>query len=273
MHEADPSPENIDADAPSAGARPGAWLEDLTWPEAESRLEAGALVIVPVGAACKEHGHHLPLGTDWLLARALADAVARELPVLLAPIIGFGYYPAFVDYPASQTLRAATFIALVVDVLVKLVRDGARHLAILNTGVSTEAPLALAVREVLETTGVEVVTADIRNLGRDADQQLEQRHGGHADERETSLMLAIDAARVRMELAVEDYGNAPTTAASIFRRPARLSADAGARDFSRTGAWGDPSLASAAKGRVILAAMVRDLVRGLRAEFPAADGM
>ena len=252
---------------------PGAWLEDLAWPEARARLEAGAVVLVPVGAAAKEHGHHLPLGTDWLIARALADAVARELPVLVAPVIGFGYYPAFVAYPGSQTLRAQTFVALVVDVLVKLVRDGARHLAILDTGVSTEAPLALAVREVLEQTGVEVVTANMRDLGREADGMFAQRHGGHADERETSLVLAIDPARVDMALAVEDYGNESERGGTVFRRPITLTGDASARDYSRTGATGDPSLASAGKGRALLAAMTRDLVRGLRAEFPAAPGM
>lgn len=245
----------------------GAWLEDLTWPQARARLEAGAVVLVPVGAAAKEHGHHLPLATDWLIARALADAVARELPVLVAPVIGFGYYPAFVDYPGSQTLRAGTFIALVVDVLTKLVRDGARRIAILNTGVSTEAPLALAAREVLDTTGIRVVTADIRNLARDADACLAEPGGGHADERETSLMLAIDPARVDMTLAVAEHGNEESHATSAFRRPAKLSHDPASPDYSATGATGDARLASAEKGRVILDAMARDLVDGLRAEF------
>ncbi len=46
----------------------GVWLEDLTWPEAKARFEAGALVVVPVGAAAKAHGPHLPLKTDALTA-------------------------------------------------------------------------------------------------------------------------------------------------------------------------------------------------------------
>lgn len=251
---------------------PGEWLEDLTWPEAAARLRDGVIVIVPVGAAAKAHGPHLPLNTDRTLARALAEGVAQALPVLVAPIIDAGYYPAFAGYPGSQTLRAGTFIDLVTDVLEKLARDGARRLAVINTGVSTEAPLALAARAVLERTGVKVHVADIRNLGLAAQHVLEAPEGGHADERETSLMLAIDPQRVHMERAVpEPGGDGPRT---VFRAPVTLRDDprAGA-DYSRTGATGDPTRASAAKGTAILEAMVRDLVEGLRAVFPDAPGM
>ncbi|MGH7357932.1 MAG: creatininase family protein, partial [Candidatus Rokuibacteriota bacterium] len=49
----------------------GAFLEDLTWPEAGARIAAGAVIVLPVGAAAKEHGPHLPLRTDYLVAREL----------------------------------------------------------------------------------------------------------------------------------------------------------------------------------------------------------
>ena len=103
----------------------GVWLADLTWPEAKERFDAGAVVIVPIGAAAKEHGHHLPLKTDYLLARELSERIMKELPVVVAPIVTFGYFPAFVAYPGSQHLRSETFIALLKDILSKLARDGA----------------------------------------------------------------------------------------------------------------------------------------------------
>ena len=80
----------------------GAWIEDLTWPEVAERLTAGWPVLVPIGARSKEHGHHLPMCTDYLLARAFTDGVLAELPVLAAPVIDFGYYPAFLRYSGSQ---------------------------------------------------------------------------------------------------------------------------------------------------------------------------
>src|SRR5262245_15418209 len=58
----------------------GAFLEDLTWPEAGARIVAGAVVVVPVGAAAKEHGPHLPLRTDYLVARERGRRLAEALP-------------------------------------------------------------------------------------------------------------------------------------------------------------------------------------------------
>ena len=87
----------------------GVWLEDLTWPEAKAHFEAGALVVVPIGAAAKAHGPHLPLKTDALTARALAQRLFERLPAVAAPVVGFGFYPAFTSFAGSQHLSAETF--------------------------------------------------------------------------------------------------------------------------------------------------------------------
>src|SRR5260370_38380141 len=89
----------------------GAWLEDVTWPEAKARFDAGAVVVVPVGAASKAHGPHLPLKTDALTARALAQKLIERLPVVVAPVVGFGFYPAFTSFAASPHLGPETFMA------------------------------------------------------------------------------------------------------------------------------------------------------------------
>ncbi|MCB1741692.1 MAG: creatininase family protein [Gammaproteobacteria bacterium] len=249
-----------------------AWLSDLRWPDAAAGIREGRVVVVPIGAACKAHGPHLPLDTDRQLAIALASGVAAALPVLVAPVIDVGFYPAFVEYPGSQSIRSSTFIALATDVLSKLVRDGARRIAVINTGVSTEAPLALAARDVLEQRGVTVHIADIRSLGHAARHVLEQPRGGHADEQETSIMLAIDPTRVRMQLAQAEPEE--DVAPNVFRHPLVLRDDPRAGpSYSRTGATGDPTLATAQKGRQLLDAMIADLVAGLRATFPDAPGM
>jgi creatinine amidohydrolase len=226
---------------------------------------------VPIGAAAKEHGPHLPLGTDYQLARALAERIAAALPVVVAPVVGFGYYPAFVNYPGSQHLTAATFIALVEELLGNLVAHGVSRIAIVNTGVSTEAPLQIAARRIKERTGVAPVIADIRSLGRGTRHLLEQKAGGHADEHETSLMLTIDPEAVRLDLAEPDYGHALEAPASVFHRPVTFTGDpAAGADYSKTGAFGDPTLATAEKGRAFLDAMANDLIEGLRASFPEA---
>jgi creatinine amidohydrolase len=243
----------------------GVWLETLTWPEAKQRLEGNAIVVVPIGAAAKEHGHHLPLNTDYLLAHALAEGVAEALPVVLAPIVSFGYYPAFVAYPGSQHLRAETFIALLTDILSKLISDGARRIVVINTGVSTEAPLQIAARTILESTGVRIATADIRRLGSAVRRGEQQKLGGHADELETAALLAIAPETVRLDRAVPDYGHMLDEPATVFSRPVRYSSDpASGPDFSATGARGDPTLADAKTGDRLLSEMTRELVEGIR---------
>lgn len=255
----------------SAGATVGRFIENLAWPEVAAAFKADMPVLVPVGAIAKEHGHHLPLKNDWLPARALAEGVAARLPVLIAPTIPFGYYPVFRAYPGSQHLSADTFVALVMELLENYLDQGAKRLAILNTGVSTEGPIGLATRGLLERRGIRIGVADIRRLGRRADHLLAQKFGFHADERETSIMLAVAPELVRMELARADYGPDydSESATGIFLMPTTMqSADPNAADYSETGAYGDPTLASAEKGRQFLAAMIDDLVEGLSALYP-----
>ena len=251
----------------ASGSRPRRFVEDLTWPEVAAAFRADVPVVIPIGAIAKEHGRHLPMKTDWLLARALADGIAARLPVLIGPIVPFGYYPVFQSYPGSQHLSADTFVRLLTELAERLLDQGARRLAIVNTGVSTEGPVGLAARCILERRGMRIGVADYRRLGRAADPLVQQRAGSHADERETSIMLAIAPELVRMDLAKPDYGKEP--APGVFVTPATMqSTDPHAADYSETGAFGDPTLASADKGRAILDAMIGDLVDGLVALFP-----
>lgn len=243
----------------------GEWLEDLTWLEAERRLKEGRHVVVPIGARAKEHGHHLPLKTDFMLARALCDGIAARLPVLVAPVVDFGYYPAFAGYPGSQHLKAETFMALLTELVEPFIRHGARAISIVNTGVSTEGPVEIVARALQASHGMRIAVAHIRNLGKASDRLLEQKLGGHGDEHETSMILAIDASAVRMDLARQDYGHALDEPVTVFYRPTRFSGDPrSGGNYSATGVRGDPTLATVEKGRAILAAQIDDLVEGLR---------
>ena len=250
----------------------GLWIETLAWPAVAERMAAGWPVIIPVGARSKEHGHHLPMQTDYLLARALADGVAAELPVLIAPVIDFGYYPAFLRYPGSQHLASATFIAVLRDIIGGFLDQGARRIAIINTGVSTEGPVDIAARDILVARGVQVPVAHIRDLGRRTRSQMTQKLGGHGDESETSIMLVVAPEQVDMTKARTDYGNMLTEPATVFSTPAQFRDDIGSgTHHSATGVRGDPTLATSQKGRILLADMVGELVAGVRPLVPAAS--
>ena len=217
----------------------GAWLEDLTWPEAKARFAAGAVVVVPIGAAAKAHGPHLPLKTDALTARALAQRLIERLPLVAAPVVGFGFYPAFTPFAGSQHLSAATFKALLGELLGNLRRDGVRRIALINTGVSTEQPI-----DEIAAEADDLLVLHMRGLGAAAESLVEVPEGGHADERETSVMLALEPRSVRMEKLAHTG------------------------PFEQTGATGDPSRATAFKGERILMARVDDMVAALRRRWP-----
>lgn len=216
----------------------GVWLEELTWIEAKARFDADAVVVIPIGAASKAHGAHLPLKTDALTARALAQRLIERLPVVAAPVVGFGYYPAFTSFAGSQHLTADTFKAVMRELIASLTAHGVRRIALINTGVSTEKPLD----EVAGETGVLVL--HMRLMGQRADALIEHKEGGHADERETSVVLALDPRSVRMD---------------------RL---APAGDFEHSAATGDPTRASAFKGERLLAARIDYMVGALVARWP-----
>jgi creatinine amidohydrolase len=217
----------------------GVWLEDLSWPEAKARFDANAVVVVPIGAAAKAHGPHLPLRTDALTARALGQGLIERLPVVAAPVLGFGFYPAFTAFAGSQHISADTFKAVVRGLIGNFTAQGAKRIALINTGVSTEKPLD----EVAQELG-DVLVLHMRLLGRAAEALIEHKDGGHADERETSVMLALEPRSVRMD---------------------KLSLDG---PFEKTGATGDPTRATAFKGERLMAARLDDIVAALRKRWP-----
>jgi creatinine amidohydrolase len=166
-------------------------------------------------------------------------------------------------------------MALLRELLEGFIAQGTSRLLLLNTGVSTEAPINTLLGEMHQTSSVRVIAAHLRFLGRDADKWIEIREGGHADERETSVMLAIDGRSVRMDklpdaAANGERGMAGGALPSGFARPVRLSPDpaTGAPDeFAPSGATGDASRATAYKGERVIDAVVDDLLAGLLTAF------
>lgn len=188
-------------------------LADLAWPAAEKLFRPDRVVLIPLGAAAKEHGPHLSLGNDLLLAEYLGAAVAKRAAVLIAPTMNYGYYPAFVEYPGSVSLRLATARDLTVDICRSYARFGARRFYVLNTGISTLRALRPAAR-ILAADGLLLRYTDPAAILAPAAAGLaEQARGSHADEIETSMMLVIAPRTVRMRAAVRDCrpGRGPLT--------------------------------------------------------------
>jgi len=232
-------------------------LENLTWVEAEKALKAYDVGLIALGARTKEHGPHLPLKTDYILAEYLMKRVADEVPVVVLPTLQYGYYPAFLDYPGSISIEAETFKHVVMDICKSMHGYGLNKFYVLNTGVSTIGPLAEALKE-LAPLGITLRFLNILEVDSQLPRGLLKQPGGtHADEGETSMMLTIAPDTVDLSRAVKD----------LDLRPGRhgLTRDPnGAGSYSPSGVFGDPTLATRQKGQVIVEATVREVVRQVR---------
>jgi creatinine amidohydrolase len=259
MSEPTPAPVPLAAatpDPPAAEPR-GVLLWDLTWMQAEAVLTPEAVVVLPLGAASKEHGPHLRLKNDWLLAEYYKERVLAAADVVIAPTLGYHHYPAFVEYPGSTSLSAETSRDVVVEICRGLARFGPRRFYVLNTGVSTVKPLRAAA-EVLAAEGILLRFTDILALAGPIEAEVSEQPGGtHADEIETSMMLYMAPEMVDMSKAVRDWS--PKTKPGFSRTPE------GPGHYSATGVWGDATLATREKGEKV----VEHMVAGILAEIEA----
>jgi creatinine amidohydrolase len=232
----------------------GNFIEHLTWDEVGRRLAHGAAGILPIGAASKEHGFHLPMNTDRIQAEWLAERLSDRIDAVIWPTVAYGYYPAFVEYAGSISLSAPAFESLVQEILAQIVGCGCRAVFVLDTGVSTRAPVERALARLDSSDVLHLRIHEGPRYRKAAGRLAEQSDGSHADELETSLMLALAPQLV-------DMSRAEASPAVKYPTPGRLTpSDPSSPNYSRSGSFGDPTLANRAKGEILLAAMVEDLV-------------
>jgi creatinine amidohydrolase len=228
------------------------WLEKLTWIEAEKAFKKYNLVVIPLGARTKEHGPHLPLNNDWIMAEYLTRRIAEQVPAIILPTLQYGYYPSFLEYPGSVSLSLETSKNMIKEICSTLSRYGIKKFYVLNTGISTLYALKPAQKE-LEERGVTLQYTDLHEV--DGGIELEQEGGTHADESETSMMLYIKPEIVDMAKAVKDYN--PLNGRGLTRDQYNKKAGV----YSESGIYGDPTLATADKGKIIVESLVQHIVK------------
>jgi creatinine amidohydrolase len=223
------------------------WLDELTMPEAEEAAKKRKVVILPVGSV-EEHGKHLPLCTDSLQPENVAVEVAKKTGCLVAPPIRYGICTETRYFPGTISISFDSLYSIVCDVLDELVRQGFKRLIVLSghAGSLHMAALKLAARDVLDKYAEESRQRALRVIVLcDYDFAYELRgkkfdtRDGHGGEIETSRILAIrpDLVEGRTE---KNFSEMPKF--EIISNP---------KDYWPNGIKGDPSKASAEKGKGI----------------------
>ena len=256
-------------------------LEELSWPQAQAAIEAGAMAVLPVGSL-EQHGRHLAINTDNVLGDALATAVvqgaiARGVRLLLCPSLDYGYTMHNMDFPGTMTLRTETLLAVGVDLVTSLVHHGCKKVVLLNSHGSNWSVLDLVSRQVMNRHPEVLVAAifPIKMAAAELEKLREAKQTGgmsHGCELETSLMLHLRPELVEMEKAVHDIAQPDSRFywRDILRGSRGVALADLTRHASRTGLVGDPTVATAEKGRqffdLIVSATVEFLVEFSRRE-------
>lgn len=226
--------------------------EEMTWPEAKERIPAAKGVIIALGSV-EQHGPHLPLGTDMYMGAEVAFRVGRLTECLVLPAIPFGQVWSAKDFPGTISLSHETLCSVLVDVSLSLHTHGARNIVMITGHSGNAGVMKDAARVLYDTYGIKRVYyyayPDKKKL---AEGIMESPFWNgrlmHSGEMETSMMLAAQPDKVHMERAVREYPEAP--AALDFQ------AIPWSR-YSKTGVFGDATLATKEKGELYLERVVR----------------
>lgn len=244
---------------------------DLTTVEFAGLDPETTIAILPI-AAIEQHGPHLSVATDTVIADGMIAETLRLLPqdldVLVLPTQAIGKSNEHLRSPGTLTLGWETAIRVWTEIGESVHRAGLRKLVIINSHGGNVDPIGIVARELRVRLGMLVVAAAWRRLGLPAGlfSDLESAVGIHAGDIETSLMLHFRPDLVQMDRAA-NFAPATIEIAQTFDvlRPTGFNSFAWiAQDLHASGACGDASAATAEKGRATAAFQAGEFVKLLR---------
>jgi creatinine amidohydrolase len=238
-------------------------LCELTTEEVADLQRRDYTLVLPTGST-EQHGPHLPLDTDIFLAEQVAFAGADGIEALVLPSLPYGYNQKEVAFAGTVSLRATTFLDMLVDLGQSLGRQGWSRLMIVNGHGWNNDILRTAVHILNESPGLIAACSSYWTLcaGSVEGQRDSPIPGGmaHACEFETSLMLHLRPQSVRLDMCVDEisYRRSRHHHHDLFRKSPVFLPEPFDR-LSESGVIGTPSLASAAKGEIWFRAAARAL--------------
>jgi creatinine amidohydrolase len=253
-------------------------LGELTREEARD-LGARSTVVLPISST-EQHGPHLPLVTDALLAGAVASRAAKlaaaSVPVVLAPMLPYGSSHHHL-FASAMSLQSSTFFAVMNDLADSLVRSGFRRILLLNGHGGNDEVVKLVTKDsvlkhevaVAACSYWQVAEVEVRSLVASKLGSFPGSYPGHSGWFETSMMLAVDPHLVRTD-RLPDSG--PEPVAFSHRGIARGLAVQRSGEWQRIGGYSDaPGGASAEIGEMMLNIIIEKVAEAIVAFHRAVD--
>ena len=236
-------------------------LAEMTWPEAKRRFREVDVALLPVGAT-EQHGPHLPLDTDSFdadyLARAVAERCSFPRPVVL-PLVPYGVSYHHEDFSGTISITNQTLSRLVYDIGVGAARNGVTKLVIINGHGGNDPALNYAAQEINRDARIFVAVDSGETSDVDIYAMIDTPNDVHAGEIETSTSLAVRPELVRLDRAQKLVPKFSSRYLD-FTSKRGISWHAYTKRISKSGVMGDPTRASAEKGRRMWEVMISHLV-------------
>jgi creatinine amidohydrolase len=239
------------------------WKE-LTAADLREKAEADAVVLLPVGSM-EQHGPHLPVGVDTFLSegvcKATAEAIAGEMPIVVAPTLWCGMAEHHMAFGGTFTLDIPTYRAVLLCLLNSLARHGFKRVLIVNGHGGNIHALAAFLPDLTRETGLALRVTTPYDAAKSAIAGLLEDQDGihHACEVETSMMMVVAPETVRRDKLAEAHGPAHWTLP-----PATVARFRSFRDATPSGVIGDARRATPEKGDKLIAACRDSLIAVLR---------
>lgn len=243
--------------------------QHYTWPELGEIVKTQPVVVLPIGSV-EDHGPHLPLDTDNFLIWSVCEEAARRADgeILLLPLLPYGFETHHMDFPGTIDIHMEHLLNFVLDITLSVAHHGFERI-LLADGHGSNMPILelVARRTILESNALCAAFIWPSLAIREIRAVRESGRGGmsHACELETSVYLHLDGERVQMEKAAKELGVPKSEfiwSDLLDGSPVRMM-DYWTR-FSKSGVNGDPTLATAEKGRVIFDAVIEAFLRLVR---------
>lgn len=219
-------------------------------PDFKNALRKTKKAILPIGSL-EQHGPHLPVSTDSLIAEHIARMVAERIGAFVLPVTTFGV--SFEHRPMFNiSVKNSVLSEIVSDVCLSLAENGIKQIILLNGHHGNMGALQYIPQELVGRVPKDVHVYTIHYW------HLLDHEFDHAGEVETSLVLAIAPELVRMNVATP---NSKRLSKSKVAYGAMTNMPGSFPRITGNGVWGDPRKASAAKGKEWLEHVVANLAK------------
>lgn len=237
------------------------WAE-MSWPEIEEKLRSVDLAILPCGAI-EQHGPHLPVDVDAFdaeyLARKVAEACSDPKPFVL-PLIPYGVSYHHDDFPGTLSISNNALSRVIYEIGMNLARSGIRKLIILNGHGDNLPTLQYAAQMINRDANIFVAVETGETSDEDLNEIISTPNDIHAGEIETSTTLAIRPHLVKMDLAKDSTLKFGSTYLN-FSSARGVSWYVRTKKITESGIMGNPTRATAEKGRKMWEIMIAQMVK------------